>query len=168
MSEENGDESMEEQRALAVRAEDIIDQTLPENKRLAIQMIILGVKPGEIIKELGVDPHTYYRWKKDPHFVSALEHAKNEMCVQGETRLLGLIDKAIIAVEKNIDEGVDGKLAFELLKKIGVFQRTDGMIRRERVDAFLRSFMSALQEVVPDEDTRSEIVERMKHTWEGL
>jgi hypothetical protein len=98
-------------------------QFLSAEQLPAINLILVGKTFTDIAEMLGKDRHTVYRWRQNPHFISALNDHRKEIYEAGQMRLHGLLNKAITVMDQKLDEG-NIKVAFEVLRLVNVTPKT--------------------------------------------
>jgi len=89
----------------------------PEQIR-AITLLVAGKSNTEVADTLGKERKTIYRWKQDPHFIAELNRQRKEIYEAGQTRLYGLLHKAISVIEHQLIQENSLKAALEVLKLI--------------------------------------------------
>lgn len=98
-------------------------QILSPDQLQAINLILAGKSYGEVAEALGKDRRTLYSWRQNPHFLAEMGRRRKEMYEAGQSRLHGLLDKAITVMEHKLDEG-NVKVAFEVLRLLNVTTKT--------------------------------------------
>jgi len=89
----------------------------------AIEMLGKGHKAMECAKAAGVSRMTLYRWMhKDANFIAAWNAWRRMQVKVARSRLLGLTNTAIDAVETSLTAG-DGKLAVKVLERMGILEQ---------------------------------------------
>lgn len=84
----------------------------------AISLLILGKSDREVAEEVGVTRETVSRWRNENvYFMSALNQERKALWKASRDRVWALVDKALSAIEKSVDEG-DTKSAFAILRMV--------------------------------------------------
>ena len=92
---------------------------LTQEQRRAIQLLLMGKTVSEIAVTLGKDRKTIYRWRQNPRFIAELNRQQLEMQESVNLRLRGLAKKAVLVLERSLDQG-NLRAAIELLKMSNV------------------------------------------------
>lgn len=99
-------------------------QILSHDQLQAINLILAGKSYGEVAEALGKDRRTLYSCRQNPHFIAELNRRRKEICEAGQTRLQGLLHKAISVIEQKLDEEKSLKAAMEVLRLLNVTPKT--------------------------------------------
>jgi hypothetical protein len=95
---------------------------LGAEQQRALSFLVEGkslVEPSRICR---ISRQTLYRWmKEDAAFVAAYNRWCEQMHQSARSRLLGMADKATVAVERALENG-DAKAALQLLRGLGVLK----------------------------------------------
>jgi hypothetical protein len=84
----------------------------------AVDLIVSGLKPSAVARELGVSRETLWRWRQLPAFRGQLERLRLELHRARVDRIWALVDKSYDVVEDHLDEG-DPQVAMGLLRLAG-------------------------------------------------
>lgn len=96
---------------------------LTAEQHQAVQLLVIGKSCTEVAETLGKDRRSIYRWRQNPHFVAEFNRQCKEIYETGQTRLHGLLHKAISVVENQLDNG-SFKAAMEVLRLLNVTPKT--------------------------------------------
>lgn len=75
------------------------ESALDERQARAVVLLTQGRTGIETAREVGVDPTTLRRWRRQPEFVAAVSEAQGEAIEAAQVRLGGLLDGALSAIE---------------------------------------------------------------------
>ena len=89
-----------------------------DNQLQAIDLLIQGVRPGEVAHRVGVARETLWRWRQRPEFRRQLELQRFELHASRVDRIWTLVDMAYDVVEEHLEEG-DSQVALRLLGLAG-------------------------------------------------
>ena len=97
----------------------------------ALEALFAGMSVTESAQLAGVARSTMYLWFNDPEFKMAYQQWREEIVDTCRSRLLMMTDKALVAVEKQLESG-DGHAGLRLLKGLGALERPEEKRRRGR------------------------------------
>jgi len=86
----------------------------------ALGALLSGASVTAAAEAADCDRGTVYRWLKQPEFLAAYNHGRQDLLAASQTRLLALADRAVAVVERAIDQDADAKTALSLLRGLGV------------------------------------------------
>ncbi|HXE54826.1 MAG TPA: helix-turn-helix domain-containing protein [Tepidisphaeraceae bacterium] len=100
-----------------------LPQMLSPRQRLALAEIGKGVSIAKAAQTVGVNRSTLHRWiKADPTFRAAYNAWQQEILESARARLVRCADAAADRIATMVE--YDHKLAFQVVKELGVFRRT--------------------------------------------
>jgi transposase-like protein len=88
-----------------IRATDQPVHALPDSKLRAVEMLVAGVRPGMVAKNLGVSRETLWRWRQEAAFRRHLQRLRVELHVSRIDRTWQLVDRSLDVVELHLEEG---------------------------------------------------------------
>jgi hypothetical protein len=95
---------------------------LGAEQQKALSFLVEGKSLVETSRICRISRQTLYRWmKEDAAFVAAYNRWCEQMHQSARSRLLGMADKATVAVERALENG-DAKAALQLLRGLGVLK----------------------------------------------
>jgi transposase-like protein len=106
---------------------------LTAKQRTALESLMSGRSAAETARTLGVARATMFRWLRNPVFQAEYNQWREQVEASGRARLLALVDKAVDAVENDLERG-NGQLGMQLLKGMGIVKaQPPGLTNAEEV-----------------------------------
>lgn len=88
-------------------------------KLQAIELLALGIRPGEVARRIGISRPQLWRWRtQDPVFASAYRDLLREAQTDRQERMSALVDGAMAVAEELLEEGDPG-MAMTILRLAG-------------------------------------------------
>jgi transposase-like protein len=80
---------------------------LSDRQRTAIELMLFGKSLGGVAREMGVNPSTLYRWRREEPFREELDRRRREVWEGAAERVRALVHPAIDVLEEQVHDEYD-------------------------------------------------------------
>jgi hypothetical protein len=117
MEPRNGEDEGSRAGAFDGGEKDVLASGLTAQHLLAVDLLVAGVKVGEVATRLSVRRETIWRWQAMPEFQAQLRRIRAEFRATLGDRVQRLFDKSLDVIEQSLDEG-DPQAATDVFKTV--------------------------------------------------
>jgi len=83
------------------------ENDLNERQHAAIELLVLGLAPGDVAKRMGIDRKTLFNWRQLPAFQCELARKRQELWSEVGDRVRGLVHPSLDEMEKQLSDRYD-------------------------------------------------------------
>jgi len=130
----------------------------------AIDLLVMGKSDREVAEAIGVHRTTVTGWRLyNPYFQAELNRRRKEVFGSAVDRFRSLLQKAMDAIEKSLDEG-DARVALGILKLAGIGEMDIGIVGPDDPEEIIkrRAREKIFEDEISDWEKRSVLNELKK------
>ncbi len=109
-------------------------QMLSPEQETALDLMLAGLPDEQIGQQVGRCRQTVCSWRRDPHFLAALNARRRDLFGAQEDRLRALLPKALDVLERQLDEG-NVTVALAIVARAGLTVPPSGSERADVIEA---------------------------------
>jgi hypothetical protein len=108
-----------------------VTEGLTDRQLEAVDMLVAGMRPGVVAKQLEMSREQLWRWRQEPDFQSHMTRMRVEMHHARVDRMWNITDHALDVIDEHIAEG-DVQVALAHMRNVG-FRGTESLPGRPEV-----------------------------------